>query len=94
MKIKAMLCATRGSHTSRHQPDKPNKLLFAICKADDDNISKERATKSKYYRTLHTKCKKARCAKRVGGVNVVPDGARSRRWGIVSTAAVCTPRSR
>eukprot|EP00965_Chrysotila_dentata_P258954 6213406-Pleurochrysis_carterae.AAC.2 len=32
----------------------------------NDNTSEERATKSKYNRDLHTECKKARCAKRVG----------------------------
>eukprot|EP00965_Chrysotila_dentata_P129557 4283014-Pleurochrysis_carterae.AAC.1 len=87
-----MLCTTGGLHTSRHEADKPKKLVFAICR-HDDNISKERAAKSKYNRTLRTECKKARCAKASGRVNVVPDSAHSRRWGITSTA-VCTPRSR
>eukprot|EP00965_Chrysotila_dentata_P262419 6214563-Pleurochrysis_carterae.AAC.7 len=68
-------------------------LVCDLQSRHDYNISKERATKSKYNKTLRTECKKPRCAKASGGVNVVPDSASSRRWGIVSTA-VCTRRSR
>eukprot|EP00965_Chrysotila_dentata_P146420 4834638-Pleurochrysis_carterae.AAC.1 len=41
-------------------------LVCDLQSRHDDNISKERATKSKYSETLHIECKKARCAKRVG----------------------------
>eukprot|EP00965_Chrysotila_dentata_P148471 4902106-Pleurochrysis_carterae.AAC.1 len=88
-----MLCATGGSHTNRHQADTPKNFLFTIRKAGTMTMyqKKELQLKASTTKYCAQNVRKNAVLRRVGGVNVIPGSARSRRWGIVSTA-VCTPR--